>query len=209
MEYKAASLLCNILVFAVTLLIVILYFRGEDGKGDPAKGRWYLRFFTTLSNIFSAAACAVMAAAVCFSGGGSGSFMTAAVHIKFLATVTVMITLLTVIFFLAPSAGFAAMFQKETFHMHLVGPLLAFLSFCFLEQQVVIGRKWILIGTVPMLLYGALYLYKVVIKGEDNGGWPDFYGFNRNGKWYISIAAMQTANLLICAALRFLHNMFV
>ena len=207
MEFKAASLLCNILVFTVTLLIVILYFQGEDGKRDGTKGRWYMRFFTTLSNIFSAAACAVMAAAVLFSA--EGPFMSFAVHFKFLATVTVMITLLTVIFFLAPFAGFKAMFVKETFHMHLVGPLLAFLSFCFLEQRVMISRIWILIGTVPMLLYAVLYLYKVVIKGEDNGGWPDFYGFNKTGKWYVSIAAMLAANLIICAALRFLHNLFL
>ena len=37
----------------------------------------------------------------------------------------------------------------------------------------------------------------VIIVGQENGGWADFYGFNMGGKWYISMAAMLAAAYLI------------
>ena len=39
---------------------------------------------------------------------------------------------------------------------------------------------------LPVLLYGWLYLRQVVLSGV----WPDFYGFNKNGKWRLSFSLM-------------------
>ena len=54
-----------------------------------------------------------------------------------------------------------------------------------------------LVGLIPVLLYGLLYLNKVVFRKQ----WDDFYGFNRDGKWRLSFAAMVGATALLCLLL--------
>ena len=51
----------------------------------------------------------------------------------------------------------------------------------------------VFLGIVPMLLYGILYLYMVVISKK----WEDFYGFNKTGKWPISFVLMTVGSFLI------------
>ena len=51
-----------------------------------------------------------------------------------------------------------------------------------------------------MLLYGLLYLYKVLYAPEEKR-WDDFYTFNREGKWPVSFAAMLLGAFLISVAL--------
>ncbi len=205
MNYRELSLLFNIVIAAVTILIVLRYFRGEEGGWDRKKGRWYLHYFTTLSNVFAAGAGILMI--LCQLVTRAGSLPAFAVHLKFLATVTVTVTLLTVLFFLSPQYGLKALFVKEEIHMHLVGPVLSIVSFCFLEKQVRLGPGWILAGVLPVFFYALLYLQRTIVKGEENGGWPDFYGFNRNGMWRASFVMMMAVSAAIAAGLRFLHNM--
>ena len=59
---------------------------------------------------------------------------------------------------------------------------------------------WLLLGLIPVIAYGLLYLYKVIYAPEEKR-WPDFYGFNRNGKWKISFICMAAAAFLISLAL--------
>ena len=42
---------------------------------------------------------------------------------------------------------------------------------------------------LPVVLYGPLYLYKIVYAPPQER-WDDFYGFNKGGKWPIAFAAM-------------------
>lgn len=205
MDHRELSLIFNIIIAVVTIIICIRYFRGENGGWDRKKGRWYLHYFTTLSNILAAAAGIVMV--LCQLVSRDGRVPDPVIYLKFLATVSVTVTLLTVLFFLAPAFGLKALFIKEEIHMHLVGPVLAIVSFCFLEKQVWLGRGWIIAGVLPVFFYALLYLQRVVAKGEENGGWPDFYGFNRNGMWRVSFVMMLIATAAIAACLRFLHNM--
>ena len=51
-----------------------------------------------------------------------------------------------------------------------------------------------------MVLYGAAYLWKVVLCPKDKR-WDDFYGFNRNGRWPIYFTGMVSAGFLICVLL--------
>ena len=56
---------------------------------------------------------------------------------------------------------------------------------------------------LPVVLYGALYLYKVVLVPEESR-WEDFYGFNKGGKWRTSFTAMIVGAFLVCVILRLL-----
>jgi len=56
---------------------------------------------------------------------------------------------------------------------------------------------------IPVILYGFVYLYEVVMIGR----WDDFYGYNKNGKWPVSMAAMFVGGFLVCVMVRVLFNL--
>ena len=57
-----------------------------------------------------------------------------------------------------------------------------------------------------MILYGLVYLDRVVLCPEEKR-WEDFYGYNKNGKWPISFAAMMIGGALVCVALWGLYKL--
>ena len=60
-------------------------------------------------------------------------------------------------------------------------------------------------GMLPVILYGILYIYKSQFAAPEKR-WDDFYGFNRGGKWPVSLACMLTGTFLICMGLMALQN---
>ena len=61
-------------------------------------------------------------------------------------------------------------------------------------------------GLLPVVLYGPLYLYRILYAPEGKR-WEDFYGFNKSGKWPISFAAMLAGTFLICMGIMALQNL--
>ena len=65
-------------------------------------------------------------------------------------------------------------------------------------------KKTLLLGgLLPVLLYGTLYLYKVVRVER----WEDFYSFNKSGKWPLSFGGMVLGAFLTCLLLRLLYTL--
>ncbi len=152
-----------------------------------ASFRIMLRFFTVLSNLFCAAASLTVAV-----GWLSGSVPQAVWILKYVGTAAVTVTLLTVLVFLGPTIGYKKLLTGPDFGLHLLCPVLAILSFALLEKpELAFGT--VFLGLLPVLLYGFLYLYKVIAAKT----WEDFYGFNRGGKWPVSFAVMLAGTFLI------------
>jgi len=191
---RAASILVNGIIFLSTAVILALGFR-EDGRWKLRKGLGAFRYFTVLSNALCAVAALVMA--LCQA---AGSVPPAVMVLKYLGTASVAVTLATVFLFLGPSqGGFGELLRGSSLYMHLIGPLLAIASFCLLEKgRMSLGTA--LLGVLPVLAYGAMYLYRVVYAPVSKR-WEDFYGFNKGGRWPIAFGAMVAGTLLICAAL--------
>ena len=123
--------------------------------------------------------------------------------LKYMGTVSVTVTLMTVLLFLGPTmGGYKELMAGANLYLHLIGPILAIISFCFCEKgnMDIPTALW---GLVPVMAYGLLYLYKVIYAPPEKR-WEDFYGFNRGGKWPVSYAAMITATVIICMVLRVL-----
>ena len=189
----------NTIIALLTLIIVVSFFR-KDGQWVPERGKFALRFFTTLSNILCAVACLLMS--VMMNAGKVPEWIW---MLKYIGTAAVTVTMLTVFLFLGPSmGGYGELLKGRDFFLHLLTPLLALLSFCVFEKRGLSFRAamW---GLLPVVLYGALYLYKVVYAPAERR-WEDFYGFNRGGKWPVAFAAMLLGGFLICLALMFLQN---
>ena len=50
---------------------------------------------------------------------------------------------------------------------------------------------------------------KVVLIGAPNGGWEDFYAFNQNNNWQVTVAVMLAATTAISFLVRLSHNIHI
>ena len=151
-----------------------------------------MRYFTVLSNTF----CALVSLALAIARL-SGAVPIPLLRLNYVATHAVTVTLLTVLVFLGPQFGYKSLFSGPDFFLHLLCPLLALISFLAWDRPPMTPLLS-LIGVIPVLLYGLLYLHKVVYAKA----WEDFYGFNRGGHWPRSFTAMVLGAALLCLLLR-------
>ena len=176
------------IVFLTALAMYALIRRTPQGKMPEN-----FRFFTVLSNLFCALSALILLIHELF-----GAMPAWAVTLKYMGTVAVAVTLLTVFLYLLPATrslkGLLNTWPEAI--MHLFTPTLAILSFlCFEKKE---PSAWIIpLGLVFVLLYGWLYLDRVVVAKA----WPDIYGFNRNGKWKLSISLMALGTVAVAVLL--------
>ena len=100
----------NLLIFAITAALMPRLFRRE-GRFSADAGRRAFRFFTVQSNAF----CALSALLMALAPGARWAWL-----LKYVGTAAVSVTMLTVLLFLGPSAGYRAMLKGPDFFMHLV-----------------------------------------------------------------------------------------
>ena len=181
----------NIVIFVITAISILFCFR-KDRHWDLQKGKKSLRFFTILSNLF----CALSALLLVLSSSYWAWLL------KYVGTIAVTVTLLTVMFFLGPNMGFKQMFSGKDLYLHLCGPLMAIVSFCFLERRYNLSFPLSLLGILPVIIYGFVYLFEVVILKN----WEDFYGYNKDGKWKLSMVAMFAGGFAVCMLIRILYT---
>lgn len=129
---------------------------------------------------------------------------------QLISTVGVTVTILTVIFFLAPTfymthRGVMWLFSNDMFFFHLLNPILSIINFVLLDKRYVLNRKEIYLGISTTVIYSFVYLYNVVLAKK----WSDFYGFTFGGKLYmgfISVIVMYLATSLISCVLAKLNS---
>ncbi len=192
----------DLVIFICTALAYISCFHGEDGWSRET-GVGALRYYTVLSNLLCAFAALALALALALADGAVPRWIWLW---KYIGTAAVTVTMLTVLVFLGPAYGYKALLSGRDLYLHLIGPLLAIVSFCFCERLYPLSLPLALTGLIPVILYGTLYLYKVVLCPETER-WEDFYGYNKTGKWPLSFAAMVIGGALVCAALWGLYRL--
>ena len=185
----------NALIVLITLTVLLRFLRVE-GKWNWPQLKLAFRFFTVQSNCL----CALAAALLCLFPGAGWAWL-----LKYVGTAAVTVTMLTVLLFLGPHYGYRELLRGGDLFMHLITPLLALVSFCGFERRGM-GLLPALAGLLPVILYGALYSYKLFLAPPEKA-WEDFYTFNRDGKWLISLLAMLTGTLLICLCLMGIQNL--
>lgn len=190
------SLILNSLIFGITALLLLrALILDRKGKGQSLKLSF--RFFTVQSNLF----CGLASLCMLLAPEAEWAWL-----LKYMGTSAVSLTFFTVLFYLAPAIGsFTKLIREENLFMHFLTPLMALASFCIWERRGM--GPWIFLwGMLPILLYGSLYLRKVVFDKTDKA-WDDLYGFNRKGRWPLALCAMLSANLIICLCLSAVQNM--
>lgn len=204
----------NLAILLSTAAAVGYYFvSGPDVLGSTGSG--CLKYFTTDSNILAAIASAVFLFYNVKRWNNPAYRIPHAVLIfKFVGTVSVALTFLTVLFFLAPvgcasggAENFFFFFAGNVFVLHFSTPVLAILSFVLFEREreVALSRRTALWGLLPTVVYSVVYLVLVVFVKV----WTDWYGFTFGGKLYVipfSMIAMYVATFGIAAALLWLRR---
>lgn len=176
-----ASLVVNCLLFAVTTGVVISYFIAP-GKLIRS-GLESFRFFTTDSNVLAAVAAALTAVCqVQLLRGKRQRLPRVLTCFKLAGTVSLLLTFFTVLVLLVPAYGAATQLGGTGFHMHVAAPLLSLLSFVWLDGHDPVPASMAWTGTVPVIVYGAVYFTQVIVLQS----WTDFYLFNRGGLWYVT-----------------------
>ena len=194
------SLILNAAIFIVTAALLIPLFR-KDGAWTLKAAGPVFRFYTVLSNALCAAAalCVVIAR---LTGG-----MPYPVRIlKYIFTAALTVTMLTVLLFLGPSRkSYKGLFNGANLYLHLIGPVLAIVSFSFFEKAPMTFPEslW---GMTSVVLYGTYYLYRILYAPEGKR-WEDFYGYNKDGKWPVTFSAMMLGGFIVCVLLRLLQNL--
>jgi hypothetical protein len=179
---------------AVNVLLAVFVAAATLGHAKRAPLKIILRFFTALSNLLCALA--ALAVAVCRLGGDLPYW---AGVLKYVGTAAVTVTMLTVLCFLGPTIGYKKLLTGPDLWLHLVCPVLAIVSLLLWDKPAMPFGA-VALGTLPVVLYGAMYVYRV-LRAPEPKRWPDFYGFNRGGKWAVSLIAMLAAAFLISVVL--------
>ena len=163
--------------------------------------------FTVNSNILAAAAMA-MVIPYTMDGLRTHNYHLPRwiVDVVYAGVTSVALTFLVSLFILAPVKGFVLIFTGSRFFLHGVCPIVAVLAFCLFMSQKHLNFWDSLIALVPVLIYAVIYFIMVVVIGEENGGWNDFYGFATRVPWWIPAIAIMPVTLLIATGIRLLHN---
>ena len=197
------AVIFNAAIFAVTAVCVLGFFvRGGSGNMTVV-GAVAFRYFTVDSNVLVAVASlfvAVFGIVKLATGRECPEWVRV---LKFVGTVAVMMTFLTVVVFLGHVYGYKAMFVGTNLFMHLLTPLAALFTLWFAEYGVKIRPAFFALGVAPTLLYGAVYLWMVIFAEK----WGDFYHLSNGGKWWISVTLMIVGTAVIAVVTGLLANL--
>ncbi|MCR5653585.1 MAG: hypothetical protein K6F88_07260 [Ruminococcus sp.] len=202
------ALILNIIaVTATTAITVSYYFHSNNPLVETGFDSY--KFFTTDSNILAAISALVLIPfEIQILRGKREKLPRAAIVFKLVGMTSVMLTFITVLTVLLPQYDAGFLLLGTAFYMHLAGPLIALVTFLFLETDSKIRLPETFLALIPSVVYGAVYLVQVVVIGEHNGGWSDFYTFNKGGHWYITMFVLLGITYLIAALTCFVHNKF-
>ena len=157
-----------------------------------------IRYFTVQSNLFCAAVSLVCATWSLIAPEPGWLLI-----VKYAATCAVTVTFVTVFCYLGPRfRNWDFLLSGANLWMHLICPLMAIASL-LLRSPVQLRFAVTFAGLAPVVLYGLLYMKKVVLDPPEKR-WDDLYGFNKGVSWVWSLVAMLTLSFAVGTALRVL-----
>ena len=195
------SLVLNSAVAVLVFCSTLAFFR-LGGQGNMKEGgRKALIYFTVDSNLLCALACLGLCVWEAFTlGRGGGVLVPRWLDLfKFAGSVAVGVTFVTTLCYLLPITkfDFKLLYAGWNFCLHALCPLAAMGSWAFLERSAPLSYGWVLAGLIPTAVYGAVYLWMVVLRKR----WKDFYHFNVGGLWYVTVFVMLLLSFGIGAGL--------
>lgn len=196
-DYKIKfSIVLNIIIVILTILSSVIMFTGykfmDDGYILESTKVGMFRFFTVDSNIFMGIVALIFAIKEIEILKDKNRDISIKMYIiKFMATVGVALTFITVFGYLGPIAegGVTVLLKNSNLFFHLIIPVLSILNFVLFEKTDKLEFKITLYGLTTAVLYGIYYLINVLVHMENGKVSPeyDWYWFVQGGLWQIII----------------------
>ena len=201
----------NFIAFIFNILNVVLvsmcvyYFFSMGGTGNmEVQGVQCFKYFTVDSNVLMAiSSIPVLIFEIINVIYNKNNMPKPVIVFKYAGTMSVLVTFLTTAIFLPNFYEISFLYEGINFYLHLLCPLFALISF-LIETQHEIKLRSIIFGTLPVLIYGGVYVYMVKFSGE----WIDFYGFDTNNLGYVSLIVMTLLTILFSFLTIKLHKLF-
>lgn len=181
------SFCANLLLLAMVCAGTVLMFTGAKEEASlAAVGLRALRYFTVQSNLLAGLAGLLYALALLpVLRGKTGSLAPWVQTLKLVAVASVGLTFLVVAVFFVLILHAPDMFSGANLFFHLLVPLYALVSFVLFDRFAPLKRWTILLGAVPMLLYGCFYTANCLINGvgsyDNKETLNDWYWFLHEG----------------------------
>lgn len=197
-----ASIVSVCVIIGVTMNLVTIYDENFDHMGIRT-----FCMFTVNSNILAG-----LSMMFCFpytiDGLRTGNYhLPDWVVVLMQITVTaVSLTFVVSLCILAPVKGFKLIFSGSRFFLHGICPVVSIVIFCCLINSHLVRIWEAILALIPVLLYAAVYIIMVVVIGEENGGWNDFYGFATRVPLWVSALVILPAAGGVSLLLRLAHN---
>jgi hypothetical protein len=129
------------------------------------------------------------------------------VNLTYMSVNCISLTFLVALTILSPRAGFAQiMIDGKNLFLHTVVPIIAIVSFLFVNAYHTVKFKTAFLAILPVFIYAMVYLISAIIIGEENGGWRDHYRFEELMPWYYVLPIMLLLSFGIACLLRVIHN---
>lgn len=199
MKRVKISLILNLINVAFILFAIIAMMTGFYFMGDKTalslEGYSAFQFFTFDSNLLAGIISLIYSIYLILLLKGKIDEIPKVIHIvKYLATVAVSLTMVTVVFYLAPfaSSSYFILFTNSNLFFHLISPLLAIITFIWFDKYMKMGKKVCLLSALPTVFYG-IYYYIVVLTHMENGVVDvkyDWYTFAQGGVASIIISTL-------------------
>ena len=199
------SLVANLLIVSLTILSLVVLFCKRFNQKLEIKGVTSLIFFTIQSNILVAISSVVMIVYNIINlANNSNDYSRFALVFKYVSTIAVMVTFMTVMLFLGPTQGYIKMLKGINLPLHLITPLLAIISFVFFERNGLFFYET-LFALIPVILYEIVYTIMVLFAKK----WKDFYGFTTNNLTLLFIIGFPIITYGYACLIYYLHNLFI
>lgn len=221
MNDKKTRLVSIVINFAILIMTLISWFcmMFMSNGNLSSSGIGSLKYFTVLSNLLVGIASGIFAVFKLIDLKNDKSVPIWAMLLKYSATVSVTLTLLVVVFYLAPvevinGGSYFSMFLGANLFFHFIIPVIAILDFVLLEFKPSLQFKYSVTGLIPMFLYAIFYLFNVSLKlvasefdGIKTYDWYGFFGDGNIIRIIIVILIMLLATYLISLVIYFLNTL--
>ena len=195
------ALAAGILIFAFALASI--FAMAETYKGNFEHP---LKYFTVWSNILSAVASALMIP-YAVQGIRKKRFILPRwiVLFQYAGATSLAITFVAAITIILPTQGTVAV-SGNSFWLHIITPALTIILFQCVETGIKFKRAEAWLSLIPFWVYMTVYFFMVVVLGEKNGGWADFYMTQAFLPAWITAPLMLALGFAVSAVLFILHN---
>ena len=213
MRSDRVRMICSValeafITVAVPVAWCIMVFNLSDSGLLSAVGLSTLKYFTVQSNLFAAAASLLTMIGVLRAWKTGGRLPSWLIAVRIVSAAGLMLTMLTVLAFLGPLFGYAAMFRGANLWFHGIVPVASAAGVLLLRGERM-GKGSMFLSLLPVGAYSIWYLGNILINGV--GTRPNSNDWYNLLNWGVGVGLFLFAGLIgiilgSCVVLRLIYN---